>query len=176
MLVVLLAQSAAVDSVWVAVLSVLATGGLAALVAAMIAFIKGWSANKRVNEKSTIARQGELLDRYEKHAAEERQNSQELYAEIAECAEDRARWEEWGTAIETWANHQNDLARKRGEEPIPVPPSPPRRPRPLVSDLDFRRRTSAQTGENLKALATMIRKDGLSGGGKGDERAGGSQT
>lgn len=147
---------------WVAVLGVLATGGLAALAAAIIALWNAWARNKRAAEKSTTARQGELLDRYEKHAGEERMLNDRLYAEIADCTEDRARWEEWGVAMETWANHQSDLCRKRGEEPIPVPPAPARRQRQSLGDVDFARRTAAQTGENLKALATMIRKDDAS--------------
>lgn len=159
MLAVLIAQSVGSDSVWVAVLSVLATGGLAALAAAAVALIKGWSANKRVNEKSTIARQGELLDRYEKHAAEERRINEHLYLTIKDCCEDRARWEEWGTNMEIWANHQTDLSRKRGEDPSPVPPAPPRKQRVPLADVDFERRTSAQTGVVLKALADKV-KDG----------------
>jgi hypothetical protein len=139
---------------------VVALGGAGGIAAAVVVLINAWAKNRRTAEKNTVARQGELLDRYEKTAAVKDALADRVLKRATDCEEKRARWEEWGQGMQGWAQYVADVLRKDGKDPGPIPRPPPRVERPEHDDDDFDRRTTAQTSENLKALADKIKSDG----------------
>lgn len=148
-----------------AVAAVLAGLGAAAttLVTLLIAFLSARHKNRQEADRTALEQYREVADRLQRqverldgHVRDLTDAFGELSEEHASCQVEMAGLYGELVRLHDFARRVAGVCRRLGDDPGEPPPLPPRPERPDRSAAEHRRRTLAQTSQNLHALSGVI--------------------